>query len=198
MTKPLTPRQRMFVKEYLKDLNASKAYVRCGYKTKNAANNLASRMLADVRISSLIAKEFESRAAKVELSVEQIIKELHGIATSNVADAMQEDGRLKNVHDMPEALQKAISSIEVDEIWESIEDTNGRKIKEQNGWVKKVRFWEKTKALELLGKYLAMWIEKHEVSGPGGLPLPAVTVNVISTKAPEVSREQTLAGANAA
>lgn len=195
-TKPktleLNAQQVLFVKEYLKDLNASAAYCRAGYKVKGA-NSSGTRLLSDVRIANAVAKEFELRSAKVDIKVEDIIKELHAIATSNVADAVLDDGRLKSIHDMPLALQKAVSEIVVEENWEFVETTNGRKVKEQNGWTKRIKFWEKTKSLELLGKYLAMWIEKHEVTGPGGQPLPAVTVTIHKYTAPGVDRIQTLA-----
>lgn len=190
-TKELNAPQIRFVQEYLKDLNSTQAYIRAGYKTK-APDVCGPRMLGDVRIAHAVALEFEKRSAKVELTVEGIIKELHGIATSNVADAVMPDGRMKLIHDMPLSLQKAVSEIVIEENWEWVESTSGRKVKEQNGWTKRIKFWEKTKSLELLGKYLAMWIEKHEVSGPGGIPLPSVTVNVIRHQAAPVDRIQTL------
>ena len=45
-------KQDLFVKEYLKDLNGTQAYIRAGYKVKdeNSAAVMANRLLRNVKI----------------------------------------------------------------------------------------------------------------------------------------------------
>lgn len=193
----LNERQKLFCIEYLKDLNASAACLRAGYP-KNQNRVCSTRLLAHVGVQKYLTKQFNARTKEAEVSVDEVLKGLKEIAYIDPAEAYDEDGKLKSIHDMPLALRRSIASIETDEIWEFVESTNGRKIKEQVGWTKKVKFWPKDRGLEMLGKYLAMFTDKHEMSGPGGQPLPSVTVNVIKTVAPAINREQTLVAPNAA
>jgi hypothetical protein len=53
------------------------------------------------------------------------------------------------------------------------------KIKRQMEGTKEVetvefKLWPKGQALDLLGKYLSMWVERHEVTGKDGAPLLSV------------------------
>ena len=54
----LTDKQKTFCEEYIKDMNASEAYIRAGYKIKdsNVAKAAASRMLANVNVKTYIAE----------------------------------------------------------------------------------------------------------------------------------------------
>lgn len=50
----LTPRQKAFCQEYLKDLNATQAAIRAGYK-ESGADDQGPRLLGDHRVSAYIA-----------------------------------------------------------------------------------------------------------------------------------------------
>jgi hypothetical protein len=63
-------------------------------------------------------------------------------------------------------VRRAIAGVEVTEEFE------GRGAERKSvGFTKKVRFWEKTKALELLGKHLGIFKDRVELSGPNGTPI---------------------------
>lgn len=78
----LTPKQKMFVKEYLVDLNATQAYLRCGYKCKNekVASVMASRLLANDKVARAIEEAKQKRSEKLELSAEWVLENLKNIA----------------------------------------------------------------------------------------------------------------------
>lgn len=75
----LTAKQEMFCKEYLIDLNATQAAIRAGYKPANAkqtaTENLSKPIIAD-RIQIL----FDTRAEKVELNSEWVLRNLEKVA----------------------------------------------------------------------------------------------------------------------
>lgn len=71
----LTPKQRLFVAEYLKDLNATQAAIRAGYSPRTA-NEQAARLLAKVSIRAATEQAFNKRAAKVELSADYVLGNL--------------------------------------------------------------------------------------------------------------------------
>ena len=57
---PLTPRQHLFVNEYLVDMNATNAAIQAGYSPKTAKSQ-ASRLLTNVNLKSEILKKQKSK-----------------------------------------------------------------------------------------------------------------------------------------
>lgn len=161
----LTPKQKAFIDEYLVDLNATQAAIRAGYASRTA-NRTGTRLLSNVVIAAKIQAALEARSKRVQVEADDVLRELKRIALSDLRQAFDENGNLKPIHGLPEDIARAISGLEVDELFEGHGDD-----RERVGRTKKVKFWDKTKALELLGKHLAMWIERREHSGPGGGPI---------------------------
>ena len=72
-TKPtLTPKQSMFVREYLVDLNATRASIRAGYSAKTAEQQ-GPRLLGNVGVAAAIQAAMDKRATKVEISAEYVL-----------------------------------------------------------------------------------------------------------------------------
>lgn len=69
----LTPKQEMFVREYLIDLNATKAAERAGY-SKKTANEQGSRLLANVSVASAVQAQMNKRAETVELNATYVLQ----------------------------------------------------------------------------------------------------------------------------
>jgi len=74
--KALTPKQQLFVAEYLKDMDGSKAVRRAGYKVSSdgSASSMAHLMLADPRIQVAIAKALEQRVKRVEVDADWVLR----------------------------------------------------------------------------------------------------------------------------
>ncbi|WP_017773825.1 terminase small subunit [Paraburkholderia kururiensis] len=90
MTKKLTERQKLFADEFLVDLNAAAAYVRAGYKARgNAAESAASRLLRDVQVVSYLAERRVARTERVEISQDEVLRELRAIMTSDANGIVQ-------------------------------------------------------------------------------------------------------------
>jgi hypothetical protein len=111
---------------------------------------------ADMSRTSLYEEAKEERAAWVE---ERILKELRLIAIANPADAFNSDQTVKPLDQMPEATQRVIQEITVNELWETNE--NGR---QQVGEVKRIKFYSKTEAIQLAAKNLGLLIDRKELS----------------------------------
>lgn len=89
--------------------------------------------------------------------IEEIKNEIRLLATSDIRDLYTADGVLKDPKDWPPHLARCVSSIETIEKF----TTKGEKI----GEVKKVKLWDKAKALDAAGRTLALFTVKHEHSG---------------------------------
>lgn len=85
----VTPKQELFIKEYLVDLNATQAAIRCGYSEKTAYSQ-GQRLLKDVEIGKAVQKAMDERAEKVGISAAKVLENIERIAT--LAEAKEEYG----------------------------------------------------------------------------------------------------------
>lgn len=69
---PITPKQQLFVKEYLVDLNATQAAIRAGYSVKTAGSQ-AHDLLKKPEIQEFVSSCATSRAKSVEITAEYVL-----------------------------------------------------------------------------------------------------------------------------
>ena len=74
----LTAKQKIFVQEYLVDLNATQAAIRAGYSPKTA-NRTASENLSKPDIQAAIHKSMQKREKRVEVNQDYVISKLFEI-----------------------------------------------------------------------------------------------------------------------
>jgi len=147
----LTPKQSRFVAEYLGDLNACQAAIRAGYSARTA-QKIGSENLSKPEVKRAIDEALARRAARVEVKADDVLRELLRLAGTDIGRAFDAQGRLLPLAQMPEDVRRAIASVEV------LESDEGP------GVVRKVKFWDKPRALELLGKHLRLFVDKVEHS----------------------------------
>jgi phage terminase small subunit len=114
-------------------------------------------------ITAYIAKEKtrgeilnKAMISRSEYYIERVKQLLNELTESNIQDLYDDNGNLLNPKDMPRTLAACVASIEV---FEEFEGT-GRE-RHQIGVTKKVKFWDKTKSIELLAKTMGMFVEKR-------------------------------------
>ncbi len=156
--KPLTPKQQVFVREYLVDLNASAAYRRAGYTSGNP-NVHGPRLVANGRIQDELARHMAARSEKVELTAEQVLREIKTAAFLDPLQLFAEDGTLLPLSRMPEAARRAIAGLEVEELF----DGRGED-RRMIGYLKKIKLVSKEGTLTLAGRHLGMFTDKTEVT----------------------------------
>lgn len=71
----LTPKQRMFVQEYLIDLNATQAAIRAGYSAKTAQEQ-SSHLLSKVIIKEAVAAAMEQREQRAIVTQDDVLRGL--------------------------------------------------------------------------------------------------------------------------
>jgi len=157
----LTLKQQAFVREYLVDLNATAAAIRAGY-SKKTARSIGEENLKKPDISEQIKALTKETAHKVELTAEGTLKQIMYQGYSDIRQLFNQDGSLKKITELPAELSAAIQSIEV-----VAKSQAGGQVE----YVHKIRLTDKIRALELLGKYLKMFVDRHEHTGKNGSPL---------------------------
>ncbi|MFN6560030.1 MAG: terminase small subunit [Nostoc sp. ChiSLP01] len=102
----LTDLQLRFCHEYVKDLNATRAYLRSGYKSANEASaaTAASRLLKNDKIQAYLGEI-------AGLSDVKIIAEVAAIALSKITDILEYDGEAINIKKSSEWSDRAKASV---------------------------------------------------------------------------------------
>tara|TARA_R110000782_G_C14819221_1_gene413879 strand:- start:29866 stop:30390 length:525 start_codon:yes stop_codon:yes gene_type:complete len=144
----LTPKQQAFVDEYLKDLNATQAYIRAGYSGvgKTAEVN-ACRLLSNAKVSAAVQIAKEQRSKRTQVDSDSLLSHLDAESNADLADLYDEDtGALKPVHKWPLIWRQGlVSGVDVNEL-----TVEGQSI----GQVVKVKLADRTRIRELIGKHI--------------------------------------------
>jgi phage terminase small subunit len=81
----MTPKQQLFVREYLVDLNATQAAIRAGYSAKTA-RSIGSELLTNPDIAAAVQAAADKRSAKAEITAQAVLQNIQRIATRAEAD----------------------------------------------------------------------------------------------------------------
>ncbi len=145
----LTKKQKLFVEEYLIDLNATQAAIRAGY-SPTSAKEIGSENLTKPDIASRINKAMAERSRRTGVNADRVIRELAKIAFINPIDLI--DTETATVKPMAAAEDTAaIQSVKVKRFDDGVE--------------REVKVADKLKALELLGRHIGMFKDRVEISG---------------------------------
>lgn len=147
----LTAKQELFVEEYLIDLNATQAAIRAGYAPK-AANEQGARLLANVSVRARIDEALAERSKRTGVNADRVVMELARLAFLNLPDVVDTNtARIRT--DATKDDTAALVSVRV----KTSESETGSMVERE------ARTADKIKALELLGKHLGMFGDKHRI-----------------------------------
>lgn len=149
----MTKKQKRFVEEYLIDLNATQAAIRAGYSPETA-KSIGSENLTKPDIRASIEKAMAERSKRTGINQDRIVMELAKIALLNPGMLIDFDEATIKENATEEDLA-AVASIRVKRF----------PTKDGEGIEREVKMYDKTKAIELLGRHLGMFKDKIEVSG---------------------------------
>ena len=160
--RPLTLKQSRFCEEWLIDGNGTRAYRAAGYSAKSdlVAAVEAHKLLKHPKIAPVIAASRQKRSERTEITQDMVLKELWRIAGLDLSKAYDEAGNLLPLHEMPEDVRRAIAGLETLEEMQGVGE-NRRKV----GDTRKLKIWDKVRALELLGKHLGIFTDRVKI-GP--------------------------------
>lgn len=77
----LNPKQKRFCEEYIIDLNGAQAAIRAGY-SKKTAKTIANQLLTKLDLQSYVAELMAKRSKKTEITAENVLQGIAGIAFS--------------------------------------------------------------------------------------------------------------------
>lgn len=176
----MTPKQKRFVDEYLVDLNATQAAIRCGY-APGSAEVQGCRLLSNAKIAEAVQKAMDSRAARTEITADRVLSELAKIGFADIRRAIKwySQTNVAAIDDDPDsqalvdegavrfAVQNQVELVSSDEI----DDATAAAIAEigqSSTGALKVKLHDKRAALVDIGKHLGMFKERVEHTGKDG------------------------------
>lgn len=147
----LEEQQQLFVYEYMKDLNGTKAAIRAKY-SEQTARQQASRLLSNVNIQNAVAELKTQRNEQLNVDAGYVLQRLLDIDQLDVADILDDSGAIKPVNEWPKEWRQNVSSFEV------ASDGQGTS-------VAKLKFPDKVKNLELIGRHIdvAAWTSNQTI-----------------------------------
>jgi phage terminase small subunit len=142
-TPRLQPRHRKFVTEYMKDLNATQAAIRAGYKAKNADAH-SYRLLRRPDIAAALDRELEARKSATRLMSTRVLMEYMRIAFADMRDFADWGPKgliLREKDATDEAKTAAIAEL----------------VPASNGKGTKLKLYDKKAALDALARHLGLF-----------------------------------------
>lgn len=147
----MTEKQRRFVEEYLIDLNATQAAIRAGYSVRSASK-IGSELLQKTRVRARVDEAMAERSKRTGINQDRVLRELARVAFVNPPDVVDMDDatvRSGAADDDTAAIASVKVKTATSELGASVE--------------REVRFADKLRALELLGRHFGMWLDRHQV-----------------------------------
>lgn len=107
----LNDKQRLFVAHYVVDHESTSSAAKAGYKHPSVMGN---RLLSNPNVIKAI-REIEAKTLnKIGLTLDHVMEQLYYLVTRKASDFVDEEGAIRNIHDMNDRAQSVIDGIEQD------------------------------------------------------------------------------------
>lgn len=158
----LTARQQRFVEEYLVDAVGAHAAIRAGYSPRDAKKR-AWRLLKKPEIAAAIETAKAERSERTRIDADWLLTRLAAEAEADLGDLYDENGDFKPIREWPSIWRQGlVTDVEISALYEGT-----GKERQQVGHVKKVKFAERLRRLELIGKHIRINAFKEIVEHKG-------------------------------
>lgn len=158
----LTEKQRRFCEEYLIDLNATQAAIRAGY-SEDSATEIGYENLRKPHIQEYLKSRQKELQEATGITQKRVLEEYAKVAFVDLRKFYTVDGVLKSIHDLDDEAAGALAGIEV------YEEKTGTEDVEALGTTKKIKTYDKVKALDSLARHLGMFTDKMDLNLTGAL-----------------------------
>jgi phage terminase small subunit len=161
MSQKLTQKQELFCLAYVETGNASEAYRRA-YNAENMVEATVWRRACELMDNSKVkARIAELRAAvskRAEVDASYVLHRLKSIDEMDIGDILNDDWTLKPLSEWPKPWRTYLSSFDVQEVRAGQSDPENA-----IAFLKKIKWPDKLKNIELLGKHVAVNAFKEAV-----------------------------------
>jgi phage terminase small subunit len=114
-----------------------------------SASQAGSQLLG--KLGAEIAAAQSEHLKRLDLTADQVLRELARIGFSNIRHLFNEDNTLRPIHTLDEQTAAVITSFEQDPLF-----SGSGKAREQIGVTQKVKLWDKVRALTTLARHFRL------------------------------------------
>ena len=165
----MTVKRHRFVAEYLVDLNATQAAIRAGY-AKKGAKDQAYQLMQLPEVAQAIEQAMGERNKRLQVDADYVLQRLTQIDQLDLADIFDLDGKLMPIRQWPL-------------IWRQM-------VKEVDMKTGKVKFHDKLRALELIGKHVNVNAFREQVNHTGNINFTDMTDEELERQIARLSGQQ--------
>ena len=143
--------KQIFMRQFLVDLNASAAARRCGYAA-TSCRVTACTMFQDPALRKIRTEYTKMVLEQHDITVSRTLDELAKLAFTNIDDIVKWSGNsitITNMEDIPPEMRAAVKKVS--------------RVTTPQGTRLEIEMHDKIKALEMIGKYHAMFTDKMKV-----------------------------------
>lgn len=158
----LTDKQIKFCEEYLIDLNATQAAIRAGY-SQRSAGQIGEENLKKLEIQEYLSERQRELQKATGITQKRVLEEYAKIAFLDIRKFYSIDGSLKPIHDLDDTAAGALAGVETYEEKVSAPDSDEDIVV---GQTKKIKTYDKVKALDSLGRHLGLFGKDNEQLKP--------------------------------
>jgi phage terminase small subunit len=159
----LTKKRQRFVNEYLVDLNAAQAAIRAGYAAKGSKDQ-GYNLTQQPEVATAIAAAIEARNKRTQVDADYVLHRLTEIDQMDVLDILEDDLSMKPLNKWPKVWRQYLSGFELAEMFEG----QGKE-RDMVGILKKIKWPDKVKNLELIGKHVSVNAFRENVNHSGNV-----------------------------
>jgi phage terminase small subunit len=170
--KKLTAREERYAEEFLVCRNKTVAARRAGFSDRSSAQ-IGWEIHNKPHVKAYIRKRTEEVLKRLDIQQEDIIRGLLHVADLDPADMFDTNGNMLAIRDLPPEVRRAIAGFDITKTTVRNEETG----EEETTQIARIRFNDRMKGLEGLGRTIAMFTDNQAIGGMvGGHPM---TINFI-------------------
>jgi phage terminase small subunit len=145
-----TGKPRLFCEYYISDngLNGALAARKAGYSARSSGAT-AYRLINDPLCQAYIAKLAKERNERLQVDSDYVLRRLYDMDQMDIIDILNDDMSLKSLSEWPKIWRQSLNGVEIADLFESEGDA-----KKVMGVLKKIKWIDRLKNLELLGKHV--------------------------------------------
>ncbi len=147
----LSERENAYCEEYIIDLNQTQAAIRAGY-TERSARQTAARLMTKDNVQLRVQELLRKRSERTQITSDWVLEQLKDIHELDVIDIVDDCGNLLPITKWSKPWRIYVSGMDIQEL--NLNDTQAI--------VKKIKWPDKVKNLELIGRHTLVqaWNEK--------------------------------------
>lgn len=163
----VTNKQQVFINEYLRDFNATRAAKAAGY-SENTARSQGQRLLTIVDIAAAIREAIAERG----MSAEEVLTRLAAVARGDIGEFLDVTTVGFSLN-LKGAQERGLTSL-IKKIKQKTTTFIAKKESEEDREVTEteLELYSALDALQLLGKYHALFVDRTELTGKDGGAIP--------------------------